>query len=192
MVWAFSSLSVMVEVEGDREKALRVPRWVSLNSVGAWRSASGGHGRNSETPMRIEAGHCQPESEQNEQRTLGEFPRHYGGMRGETEDRDGRGRSWKAIVGQSVGGAAVGRGRVPGERASAFFPVATRWDRCRLLIPRSLLVTDWSACRLMVVVAVVAGADKATPQTPGALQQLAKSRLGQKRARVNRARLEDA
>lgn len=29
-----SSFSVIVEVEGDRAKALRGPRWVSLSSVG--------------------------------------------------------------------------------------------------------------------------------------------------------------
>lgn len=35
--WLLSSLSVMVEVEGDREKVLvRGPRWVSFSSEGTW------------------------------------------------------------------------------------------------------------------------------------------------------------
>lgn len=31
--WPFSSLSVIVEVEGERANGLRVPRWVSLSSI---------------------------------------------------------------------------------------------------------------------------------------------------------------
>jgi hypothetical protein len=64
--WPFSSLSVMVDVEGEREKALRGPRCVSLSSVAICQPSGGG----------LRGGQATPRSKQ----TLCELPRHDGQM----------------------------------------------------------------------------------------------------------------